>query len=155
MNSINIENIIGITALLIHAAKIDEQYSNQEKTLIECFRILKKKGSLCWQVGSYFEKSELYPLDIFVYEICRKIGFKLRNRIIWHFEHGLHSNKKFSGRYETIMWFTKSDDYYFDFDDIRVPQKYPGKVGYKGKNKGKSCIRPCVIGFYKCSAHTI
>ena len=109
----------------------------QEKTLFECFRILKKRGSLCWQIGSYFEKSELYPLDIFMYEICKKIGFKLRNRIIWHFEHGLHSNKKFSGRYETIMWFTKSDDYFFDFDDIRVPQKYPGKVGYKGKNKGK------------------
>jgi len=109
----------------------------QEETLYECFRVLKKTGSLCWQVGSYFEKSELYPLDIFVYEICKKIGFKLRNRIIWHFEHGLHSIKKFSGRYETIMWFTKSDDYYFDFDDIRVPQKYPGKVGYKGKNKGK------------------
>ena len=109
----------------------------QEKTLFECFRVLKKTGSLCWQVGSYLEKSELYPLDIFVYEICKKIGFKLRNRIIWHFEHGLHSIKKFSGRYETIMWFTKSDDYYFDFDDIRVPQKYPGKVGYKGKNKGK------------------
>lgn len=109
----------------------------QEKTLFECYRVLKKTGSLCWQVGSYLEKSELYPLDIFVYEICKKIGFKLRNRIIWHFEHGLHSKKKFSGRYETIMWFTKSDDYYFDFDDIRVPQKYPGKVGYKGKNKGK------------------
>ena len=109
----------------------------QEETLLECFRVLKKTGSLCWQVGSYFEKSELYPLDIFVYEICKKIGFKLRNRIIWHFEHGLHSIKKFSGRYETIMWFTKSDNYYFDFDDIRVPQKYPGKVGYRGKNKGK------------------
>lgn len=109
----------------------------QEKTLFECYRVLKKTGSLCWQVGSYLEKSELYPLDIFIYEICKKIGFKLRNRIVWHFEHGLHSKKKFSGRYETIMWFTKSDDYYFDFDDIRVPQKYPGKVGYKGKNKGK------------------
>ena len=35
------------------------------------------------------------------------------------------------------MWFTKSDNYYFDFDEIRVPQKYPGKLGYKGKNKGK------------------
>ena len=109
----------------------------QEKTLIECFRVLKKSGNLCWQVGSYFEKSELFPLDIYIHQICKKIGFKLRNRIIWHFEHGLHSNKKFSGRYETIMWFTKTNDYYFDFDDIRVPQKYPGKVGYSGKNKGK------------------
>ena len=109
----------------------------QEKTLKECFRVLNKKGSLCWQVGSYFEKSELFPLDIYIHQICKKIGFKLRNRIIWHFEHGLHSYKKFSGRYETILWFTKSDDYYFDFDDIRVPQKYPGKLGYRGKKKGK------------------
>lgn len=109
----------------------------QEKTLKECFRVLNKKGSLCWQVGSYFEKSELFPLDIYIHQICKKIGFKLRNRIVWHFEHGLHSYKKFSGRYETIMWFTKTDDYYFDFDDIRVPQKYPGKLGYRGKKKGK------------------
>ena len=109
----------------------------QEKTLKECFRVLKKSGSLCWQVGSYFENSELFPLDIYIHQICKKIGFKLRNRIIWHFEHGLHSYRKFSGRYETIMWFTKTDEYYFDFEDIRVPQKYPGKLGYKGKNKGK------------------
>ena len=81
-----------------------------------------------FRVGSYFENSELYPLDIYIYEICKKIGFRLKNRIIWHFEHGLHSTKKFSGRYETILWFTKSEDYYFDFDQIRVPQKYPGKV---------------------------
>ena len=46
------------------------------------------------------------------YEICKKLGFRLRNRIIWNFEHGLHSNKKFSGRYETILWFTKSNNYY-------------------------------------------
>ena len=116
---------------------LNEYLLEQEKTLRECFRVLKKGGSLCWQVGSYFERSELYPLDIYLYEICKKIGFKLRNRIVWHFEHGLHSNKKFSGRYETILWFTKSDKYYFNFDPIRVPQKYPGKVGYTGKNKGK------------------
>lgn len=109
----------------------------QSNTLKECYRVLSTKGSLCWQVGSSFEKNELIPLDIYIYNICKDLGFKLRNRIIWHFEHGLHSNKKFSGRYETILWFTKSNDYYFDFNDIRVPQKYPGKLGYKGKNKGK------------------
>ena len=76
-------------------------------------------------------------MDIYIYELCKKIGFKLRNRIVWHYEHGLHSSKRFSGRYETILWFTKSDKYFFDFNDIRAPQKYPGKVGYKGKNKGK------------------
>jgi DNA modification methylase len=110
----------------------------QEKTLRECVRVLKKTGSLCWQVGNYIkDKSEIIPLDILIYNICEKLGLKLRNRIVWHYGHGLHSHNKFSGRYETIMWFTKSDKYIFNLDKVRVPQKYPGKLAYKGPNKGK------------------
>ena len=37
MNKLNKENIIGIAALLVHAAKIDEIYSDHEKVLIKDF----------------------------------------------------------------------------------------------------------------------
>ena len=37
MNKLNKENVIGISALLVHAAKIDEIYSNQEKDLSKNF----------------------------------------------------------------------------------------------------------------------
>ncbi len=37
MKTLDIENITGIAALLVHAAKIDEQYSSNEKTLIKQF----------------------------------------------------------------------------------------------------------------------
>tara|TARA_B100000945_G_scaffold218152_1_gene176074 strand:- start:413 stop:802 length:390 start_codon:yes stop_codon:yes gene_type:complete len=37
MNNLNKENITGVAALLVHAAKIDEQYSENEKKLIEDF----------------------------------------------------------------------------------------------------------------------
>ena len=37
MNTLDQKNIVGITALLIHAAKIDEQYSDNEKILIKEF----------------------------------------------------------------------------------------------------------------------
>ena len=68
----------------------------QEKTLRECVRVLKKTGSLCWQVGNYIkDKSEIIPLDILIYNICEKLGLKLRNRIVWHYGHGLHSHNKF------------------------------------------------------------
>ena len=117
---------------------LEKYLDEQKKTLIECVKKLKDEGSLCWQVGNFIKaKSEIIPLDIMIFNICAELGLKLRNRIIWHYEHGLHATKKFSGRYETIMWFTKSDNYYFDFNDIRVKQKYPGKLGYRGKNKGK------------------
>jgi adenine-specific DNA-methyltransferase len=67
---------------------------------------------------------------------------KLRNRIVWHFEHGLHCSQRLSGRYEVIMWYTKSDDYFFNLDPIRVPQKYPGKKYFKGPNAGKHSCNP-------------
>ena len=66
----------------------------------------------------------------------------IRNRIIWTFGHGLNSTKRFSGRHETILWFTKGDDFDFDLDKVRVPQKYPGKRSYKGPNKGKLSGNP-------------
>jgi adenine-specific DNA-methyltransferase len=77
-----------------------------------------------------------------LYPIFRDLGLKMRNRIIWHFEHGLHCSRRFSGRYETIIWFTKSDDYVFNLDPVRVPQKYPGKKYFKGPNAGKYSCNP-------------
>ncbi|MBI2314935.1 site-specific DNA-methyltransferase [Candidatus Daviesbacteria bacterium] len=102
----------------------------------ELYKKIAERGHVCWEVGNYVEDGEAYPLDIFFYNIFKDAGFKLRNRIIWHFEHGLHASKRLSGRYETILWFSKSDNYTFNLDPIRVPSKYPGKRSFKGANKG-------------------
>jgi len=112
-------------------------------TLKESFRVLSPKGSLCWQVGNHIGKNgEIFPLDIFIYKICKRLGLKLRNRIIWSFEHGLHCRNRLSGRYETVLWFTKTDDYVFNLDAIRVPQKYPGKKYFKGAKVGQYSCNP-------------
>src|SRR5690348_12560245 len=119
--------------------------AEQEPVIEQCARVLATSGSLCWQVGSYIEKGRagsIVPLDIALYPLFVKYGLKMRNRIIWHFEHGLHCTKRLSGRYETIIWFTKSDDYYFDVDPVRVPQKYPGKKHYKGPKAGQYSANP-------------
>jgi DNA modification methylase len=108
----------------------------------ELVRVLHPTGSLCWQVGNYVQDGEVYPLDIYYYDLFKEHGLRLRNRIIWHFEHGLHASKRFSGRYETILWFTKGDDYQFNLDPVRVPSKYPGKRHFKGPNRGKPSGNP-------------
>ena len=74
--------------------------------------------------------------------VFKSHGLKLRNRIIWQFGHGLHSSKRFSGRYETILWFTKGDEYTFNLDSVRVPSKYPGKKYFKGPKKGEYSSNP-------------
>ncbi len=121
---------------------IEEYLATQETVIAELVRVLDERGSLCWQVGNYVDKGEVFPLDIYYYQIFKKYGLKLRNRIIWHFGHGLHASKRFSGRYETILWFTKSDDYIFNLDSVRVPAKYPGKRHFKGPNKGMPSGNP-------------
>ena len=104
--------------------------------------VLSDKGSICWQVGNYVEDGAIIPLDSLLFPVFQRLGLKMRNRIIWHFEHGLHCSLRLSGRYETIIWFTKSDDYVFDLDSIRVPQKYPGKKYFKGPKAGQYSCNP-------------
>ncbi|MDR2861648.1 MAG: site-specific DNA-methyltransferase, partial [Syntrophobacterales bacterium] len=116
---------------------IQEYLDTQTELITELVRVLSPKGSICWQVGNYIEKSEVFPLDIYYYPIFKDAGLKLRNRVIWHFGHGLHASKRFSGRYETLLWFTKTDDYIFNLDDVRIPSKYPNKRHFKGYKKGE------------------
>jgi adenine-specific DNA-methyltransferase len=109
----------------------------------ELVRILKPGGSLCWQVGYHVRNGVVLPLDFLVYaEVLKHIEMKLRNRIVWTFKHGLHAKRRFSGRHETLLWFSKGDVAAFDLDAIRVPQRYPGKLHYKGPNKGSLSGNP-------------
>ncbi len=117
--------------------QMSEYIEQQEQVIQQCARVLKGNGSLCWQVGNYVENSRIVPLDILLYPIFSSVGLQLRNRIVWHFEHGLHTTKRFSGRYEVILWFTKSSDNIFNLDSVRVPQKYPNKKYFKGPKKGE------------------
>ncbi len=123
-----------------------EAYLQREREIINtCVDKLAPGGSVCWQVGNHVDDGEIFPLDIMLYPFFKARGLQLRNRIIWHFEHGLHCSRRLSGRHETILWFTKDDpqdEYGFNLDAIRVPQKYPGKKHFKGEKKGQPSANP-------------
>lgn len=122
--------------------KLDLYVEQQAMVIRECERVLSAQGSICWQVGNYVDNGAIIPLDTVLFPTFNRLGLKMRNRIIWHFEHGLHCKNRFSGRYETINWFTKTDDYVFNLDPIRVPQKYPGKKHFKGPKAGQYSSNP-------------
>lgn len=123
-------------------APLDNYLDLQRKVINECIRVLHPQGSVCWQVGNYVENGRIIPIDSLLYPIFAGLGLKLRNRIVWHFGHGLHCTRRLSGRYETINWWTASDDYTWNLDPIRVPSKYPGKRHFKGPNAGKLSGNP-------------
>ena len=121
---------------------LDEYLSAQESVIEALLGVLAPTGSVCWQIGNYVDKSEVFPLDIYFYEIFKRLGCHLRNRIIWRFNHGLHASKRFSGRYEVILWFTKGEKYVFNLDPVRIPAKYLGKRHFKGPKRGQLSGNP-------------
>lgn len=121
---------------------LDTYLQWQTDVIREMVRLIPENGSIVWQTGNFVHKGEVYPLDIYFYPIFKSMGLQLRNRIVWQFGHGLHASKRFSGRYEVVLWFTKSDKYVFNLDAVRVPSKYPGKKHYKGKKKGQLSGNP-------------
>lgn len=128
--------------------EIEHYIEWQGRVIRKIVKRLKPTGSICWQVGNFLEKrsgkrsSTIMPLDIMFHDLFREAGVQLRNRVIWHFGHGLHCTYRFSGRYEVVMWYTKSDDYTFNLDTVRMPQKYPGKRSFKGPNQGEYSCNP-------------
>ncbi len=122
---------------------LKEYLEFQAEVIAGCVRALDPTGSICWQVGNHVvNDGEVLPLDIVLHPLFKKLGLKMRNRIVWHFEHGLHCQRRLSGRYEVLMWFTKSDEYTFNLDPVRGPQKYPGKRHFKGPKTGELSGNP-------------
>ncbi len=121
---------------------LDEYLQQQRRVIEQCVRVLGPCGSICWEVGNYVEDGEIVPLDIALYPIFISLGLHLRNRIVWHYGHGLHASRRFSGRYEVILWFTRSESYTFNLDAVRVPQKYPHKRYFKGPRRGELSGNP-------------
>ncbi len=128
----------------VYETRVDlEKYLEQQAQVIaHCVRVLRSTGSLCWQVGNWVDDGEIVPLDLVLYPLFVRHSLHLRNRIVWHFGHGLHATRRFSGRYEVILWFTKTDTYTFNLDAVRVPQKYPGKKYFKGPKRGELSGNP-------------
>ncbi len=122
----------------------DEYIAWHARLAASLYDKLTADGSICWQVGNYVKDGELIPLDIVFYDIFKKLGMKLRNRIIWRYNFGHNADRRFSGRYETLLWFSKTDKYKFNLDAVRVPQLYPGKrhSALKGDKAGTPSGNP-------------
>ena len=61
---------------------IEKYLKLQEKVISELVRVTSNKGSICWQVGNYVEKGEIFPLDIYYLGIPTTVrSFNLKSSI--------------------------------------------------------------------------
>jgi site-specific DNA-methyltransferase (adenine-specific) len=96
----------------------------------EATRILKQNGTIYVFMGFKFIS--------YLYQILQKdSGLNFVNWICWHYTQGIGKTKGFSPRHDDILMFTKSSDYTFNLDSIRVPQKYyRSRNNMRGANPG-------------------
>ena len=85
----------------------------------ESKRVLKDNGSIWVNIKNRYIGGEMIPpfwiLDFFQ-------DMYLKNVIIWNFDWGGSTNKRFSPRYEYVFWFTKNkENYVFNLEDVKIP----------------------------------
>lgn len=108
-----------------------DEYIEFSKTwLSECHRILKKGGTIYVFIG--------FRYISYLYQILENdLEMNFINWISWHYTQGVGKTKGFSPRHDDILMFSKSENYIFNLDDIRIPQKYYRKVNnMRGANPG-------------------
>jgi DNA modification methylase len=107
----------------------DEYEQFTRAWLTECARILRSDGSLYVFMGTRFIAR--------LYMILEEMDFLFNGWITWHYTQGMGRTIGFSPRHEDILYFTKSVDYTFNLDAVRIPQKYyRERNNMRGANPG-------------------
>ena len=114
-----------------HDIKGFEDYLEFSRSWIrEAHRVLKPNGTIYVFMGFRFIS---YLYDI----LDRDFGMFFNSWIVWHYTQGMGKKRGFSPRHDDILMFTKSKDFLFNLDDIRVPQKfYRERNNMRGANPG-------------------
>ena len=108
----------------------DDYLEFSRRWLKEAHRLLKPQGTIYVFMGFRFI-SYLYGI------LERELGLCFNSWIVWHYTQGIGRVKGFSPRHDDILMFTKSKDFVFNLDAVRVPQKYyRERNNMRGANPG-------------------
>lgn len=104
-----------------------------EPRLIEAYRVLKPHGSLYFHI----DYREVHYCKVLLDQIFGRECFL--NEIIWAYDYGARTRKKWPPKHDNILWYAKDpDNYTFNYDAIeRIPYMAPGLVGAEKAAKGK------------------
>lgn len=87
--------------------------------LKDCYKVLKKEGSIylhCDYRASHYLKMVMDENEVFGNQ-------NFQNEIIWAYQIGAKSKTRWSRKHDVILFYSKSNNFYFDIDSVRVPRK--------------------------------
>ena len=105
-----------------------------EPRLHEAYRLLQPDGSLFFHI----DYREVQYCKVLLDQIFGRESFI--NEIIWSYDYGARSTKRWSTKHDNILWYAKNPaNYTFRYADIdRIPYMAPGLVGPEKAARGKT-----------------
>ncbi len=112
----------------------DDYIGFLEPRMREAWRVLKPAGSLFFHIDC----REVHYCKVMLDGIFGRESFM--NEIIWSYDYGARSKKKWSAKHDNILWYAKDpESYTFNYDAIdRIPYMAPGLVGPEKAARGKT-----------------
>ena len=113
--------------------QFDDYLSFLEPRLIEAYRVLAEGGSLYFHI----DYREVHYCKVLLDGIFGRESFL--NEIIWAYDYGARTKKRWPAKHDNILWYAKDpDNYIFNYSEIeRIPYMAPGLVGKKKAERGK------------------
>ena len=112
----------------------DDYLGFLEPRLVEAYRLLKPDGSLFFHI----DYREVHYCKVLLDSIFGRDSFL--NEIIWAYDYGARSKKKWPAKHDNILWYAKDpQNYQFHLEEVdRIPYMAPGLVGPEKAAKGKT-----------------
>ncbi len=116
-----------------YADLFDDYLAFLEPRLVEARRLLTPNGSLYFHI----DYREVHYCKVLLDTIFGRDAFL--NEIIWAYDYGARTRKKWPPKHDNILWYAKNpSDYIYNIDDIdRIPYLAPGLVGPEKAARGK------------------
>ncbi len=104
-----------------------------EPRLVEARRVLTANGSLYFHI----DYREVHYCKVLLDRIFGRSSFI--NEIIWAYDYGARTKRKWPAKHDNILWYAKDPaDYTFNYEAIeRIPYMAPGLVGPEKASRGK------------------
>jgi len=117
----------------------EEEYRSMlANVFYECKRVLKDDGSIWINIKNRFSNGVVTP-PFWIQDFFEDMY--LKNLIIWNFDWGGSTNKRFAPRYEFVFWFVKDKSKYtFNLNDVKIPALNYRPDRYKEQLKNPSDV---------------
>jgi site-specific DNA-methyltransferase (adenine-specific) len=122
------------SSLTGYADRFDDYIGFLRPRMEEARRILKSAGSLFLHI----DPREVHYAKVMLDEVFGRACFQ--NEIIWAYDYGARSTRRWPAKHDNILWYTRDPERYtFDLGESdRIPYMAPGLVGAEKAARGKT-----------------